>query len=127
MSRPGLKWHLHLSFVSHAHDFAVAVDVAVEHLRGTKRLCIVGAELGNIRGTGQDRWDVHSRQDVPRVASEILKAFAAIGLPFLERYSSLAEILNVLRTNPREARLIKPLSANPVAEAAAIEAASRDA
>jgi hypothetical protein len=127
-SRPDCHWHLHLAFVNHAHDFDVIVDVAVEHMRGRKRLCIVGAELGNIRGTGQHRWGINSIDDVPRAASGIMEFFGSTGLPFLERYSNVAEILKVFRTNPREARLIGPLASDPVAKAALIEErACRDA
>jgi hypothetical protein len=121
--RGNVTWHLHLAFITHRDDdFDVVVDVAVEHKRGRERVCIVGAELGNIRGTGQHRWTVASVDDVPIATQGILDEFSATGLPFLERYSNLPEILRVMRASPKDARLIMPLVADPVAEAASIEA-----
>jgi hypothetical protein len=118
-------WYLHLTFVNHLHDFDVVTDDAVEHVRERKRVCIVGAELGNLRGTGQHRWGVSSPGDVPRVASDIVDLLESTGQPFLERFSSLTEVLRVLRNSPNEARLIMPFASDPNVEAASIEARSR--
>jgi hypothetical protein len=123
--RANVTWHLHLAFVNHRDDdFDVVADVAVEHKRGRERVCIVGAELGNIRGTGQCRWAVASVDDVPIATRGILDVLSSTGLPFLERYSSLPEILRVMRSSPNDARLLMPLVADPVSEAASIEARS---
>jgi hypothetical protein len=115
-------WSLHLAFVNHAADFDVVANVAVEHLAKRQRICIVGAELGNIAGTGQQRWPVASQADVQPAAAGMWRLFTEIGLPFLQRYSRLAEILRTLRQEPKTARLICPLVQDPASEAAAIEA-----
>jgi hypothetical protein len=114
-------WSLHLAFIKHKPDFDVVADVAVEHIQAGKRLCIVGAELGNICGTGQHRWQIASEQQVQAVTSGILDLFTTVGLPFMERYSVLSEVLRVLRADPAQARLICPLVKDHCAEAALIE------
>jgi len=52
------KWYVHLSFANYGNNFNVAMDVAVEHLMKKQRICILGAELGTIRGTGWHTWNV---------------------------------------------------------------------
>jgi hypothetical protein len=118
----GCTHYLHLSFVNHVADFDVIADVAVEHLHKRQRICIVGAELGNIAGTGQHRWHVSSTSEAWAAAAGIVQLFQEVGIPFLKRYSSLGEVLRVLREEPKEAQLICPLAQDPVAEALCIEA-----
>lgn len=115
------KWYLHLAYINHVNDFDVVVDVAVEHLRGKQRICMLGAELGNIVGTGQHRWSVETASDVAGVAKEVVSLFGEVGLPFLNRFSSLPEVIHVLRTDLEMSRLIFPFTKDPAADADAIE------
>ena len=68
----------------------------------------MGAELGNIMVTGQHRWTVNDEGDIPAAADGIVSYFRVVGLPFLERFSSLEETFRVLHEGGREARLICP-------------------
>ena len=117
----GCNQTLHLSFVNHVDDFDVVGNVAVEHLIKRKRLCVVGAELGNILGTGQQRWPVSSATQASLAANGVVELFQKVGVPYLERYSSLAEVLRVLREEPQNAWLLSPLAKDFAAEANAIE------
>ena len=122
MSEVGCIHYLHLSFVNHVANFDVVADVAVEHVHKKRRICIVGAELGNIVGTGQHRWHVSSPSEALAAAAGVVQLFQEVGIPFLKRYSNLGEVLRVLREEPKEARLICPLAQDPVAAARCIEA-----
>lgn len=106
-----------LSFISHAADFDVVADVAVEHLANGKRICIVVAERGNIAGPGQHRWPVSSDVQPQKASEGVHTFFNEVGLPFLQRFSSLTEVIRVLRNEPGTARLICPLVKDFEAEA----------
>lgn len=115
---------LHIAFVAHPDDFDFSLDVAirfeaVEALRNRDRSDLskkdaartfsLGAELGNLAGTGNARWTIRSAPDVPRVARASLQLFRQVGLPFLERFSSLEEVDRVLHANGAEAELLAPI------------------
>jgi hypothetical protein len=121
----GGRLFFHLAFIPHAADFDVTADVAVRHEaveharhadnrlisdREKKKTATVGAELGNLLGTGQHRWTVRDEQDIPLVVTSILKMFRHIGCPFLERYSSLSETRRVLAEDTALSRLICPIA-----------------
>ena len=114
---------LHISFINHKRDFDVTADVAVRHhvvedVRNQgrpylaeaekKQTATIGAELGNIAGRGQHRWAIIDRNDIPSAADGIVSYFRGVGLPFLERFSSLRETFEVLRGGSKESRLICP-------------------
>lgn len=111
------RWFLHVTFANHVHDFDVVADVAVEHLLGKHRICIVGAELGNIQGTGQHRWGVDSPSSTTAAAHGVETLFNEIGTPFLDCFSSIEEVLRVYRMDREMARLINPFEQNPQVEA----------
>lgn len=94
----------HMAFVEHPHDFDVVADVAVRFdqvedlVNGNNTLLSkkekgqtysLGAELGNISGQGQLRWNVASVADVERVADQLVESFKAIGLPYLDIVSTM--------------------------------------
>jgi hypothetical protein len=111
------KWYLHLAFVNHVDDFDVVVDLAVEHLMGKQRICILGAELGNILGTGQHRWSVGPNSSALAAAKSVQALFDEVGVPFLKRFTELAEVVRILRTDEKTTRLIFPFEQNPALEA----------
>lgn len=105
----GNIWHFHIAFVNHADDFDCIGDVAIEFKSNNQRLCVVGAELGNIAGIGQKRFTVGNVQQSTESANSIYKYFEAVGLPFLQRYSLPSEVINTLTAGGKEAMLISPI------------------
>lgn len=114
----------HISFVKHKYDFDVTADVAIrvdelEDLinefndrltKAEKRQTFtIGAELGNIADGREKRWTVTNASDILEVAASILSAFETVGLPYLEKYSSLEAILEVLSKNDRLGWLHSPI------------------
>jgi hypothetical protein len=113
---------LHLAFIYHQpFDLDVVADAniridgvehAIERSRTENRgrdAATIGAELGNIAGTGQIRWTIASESDVPVATTGIVSAFKSIGLPFIEKYSDLDRLFEVLVDDKDEACLIMPL------------------
>jgi len=109
---------LHLAFVRHSTDFDVVADVAVrfdelERLRNRIRQDLsdreknatysLGAELGNIARTGQRRWNVASQEDINPAAEQLVNSFAEIGLPYLERVSTLEKVYALLAVPSEDA------------------------
>jgi hypothetical protein len=112
---------MHLTFINHANDFDAVVDVAIEYVRNRKRVCIFGAQLGNIAGVGQTRHRVGGERDIPAAVEGILSELNAIGIPFLERLSRPDEVLSVLKRGGREANLISPLKETHAEQIRALE------
>ncbi len=108
-SEEGFVWYLHIGCINHLEDFDAVADVAVEFKAGKERLCIVGAELGNIEGRGQLRFPVSNREAAKSSAFELYEHFNERGLPFLRKYSDPAEVVGTLRNGGAEAMLISPL------------------
>ena len=106
----GLVWYLHLGCINHMEDFDAVGNVAVEFKAGKERVCIVGAELGNIRGTGQHRFPVSSGEEAKASAIELYRCFNEHGLPFLRKYSDPATVLSSLTHGGKEAMLISPIT-----------------
>ncbi|ESE40221.1 hypothetical protein SHD_3350 [Shewanella decolorationis S12] len=104
-----LIWYLYISCINHDSDFDAVGNVAVEYLSGKERICIVGAELGNIEGCGQTRFPVSSLNEAIDSAHALFKFFEEIGLPFLTKYSQPKEVVSVLRSGGKSAMLISPL------------------
>jgi hypothetical protein len=117
----GTLWFMHLSFINHEQDFDIVVDVAVEFARGRKSVCVVGAQLGNIAGIGQTRFEVTGIGDIPSAVEGILREFETVGVPFLDRFSRPTEVLSVLKQGGREAGLISPISARHAQQIQALE------
>lgn len=124
---PGGRASLHLAFIKHPADFDVVADVAVrfddleDMVNATnarlskaekKQTYSLGAELGNIAGTGQMRWQVTPDSDVEQVAQRIAGAFTRIGLPYLEAASTLAGAYGLLTTPGKGASLHSPIHAS---------------
>ena len=118
---------LHLAFVDHPGDFDVVADVAVrlddlEDLINASNTLLsnkekgqtysLGAELGNISGKGQMRWNVASLFEVDQVADQLVAAFKSIGLPYLDRASTLEGAYELLVSPGRAAWLHSPIHAS---------------
>ncbi|HTG14334.1 MAG TPA: hypothetical protein VK747_03605 [Blastocatellia bacterium] len=68
----------------------------------------LGAELGNISEGRQKRWSLASRDAIDNVARSIMEAFAAIGRPYLEKYSAMESALEALSQDDKTAQLHSP-------------------
>ena len=106
-----LRQYVHVAFINHDTDFHAVIDVAIEFIQRRKRVCIVGAELGNIAGVGQRRFAVSSELQAACAATEAFAYFNQIGRPFLTRFSNPAEVIAVLLAQGPEARLLSPIEA----------------
>lgn len=101
-------WSFHISCINHTEDFDAVGDVAVEFKAGKERICIVGAELGNIEGIGQNRFPVSNSAEAKLSAVRLHEHFKEHGLPFLRRYSNPVEVVSTLKNSDKEAMLISP-------------------
>lgn len=123
---PTGKVAFHLAFIEHPQDFEVVADVAVrfEELEGLVnrdnrllskkdkgRTYSLGAELGNLAGTGQMRWQVTSVADVIETADRIVDAFRRIGIPYLDRATTMEGAYELLTAAGRDAWLHCPIHA----------------
>ena len=121
---PGGRASLHLAFIKHPSDFDVIADVAVrfdelEEIVNASNLLLsekekgqtysLGAELGNISGEGQMRWNVASPSEVEQVADRLVAKFKAIGLPYLEKASTLIGAYELLTSPGSGAWLHSPI------------------
>jgi hypothetical protein len=119
----GGRWFFHVAFIPHKADFDTTADVSVRHdaveralhagnsltsEREKKKTATIGAELGNLRGTGQHRWTVRGERDVVPVVKSMLEILSEVGYPFLQRFSSLGETRRVLSEDSAFSRLICP-------------------
>lgn len=120
---PGGESRFHLAFIDHGSDFDITADVAVrfnalEEMvnkyegfiseRERKQTCSLGAELGNIAGTGQMRWRVATVGDLDSAATGIVEAFEKIGVPYLQSASTMQSAYELL-SSPGKAWLHNPL------------------
>lgn len=120
--RPDGRETLHLAFIRHPSDFHVVADVGIR-FDALEELCFVphpllsqkdkaktysfGAELGNIAGVGQKRWELATIDDIEPLAEGIYADFMSIGVPFLERLSTLEKAFDLVNRPWREASLYK--------------------
>jgi len=124
-----VRWFLHIAFVRHPENLDLIADVAIRHnaiedrLVGTrahlkpserKRTATIGVDLGNYADGRQQRWTIRSADEVKPVVADMIRIFQKFGLSFLERFSSLHELVRVLDLNDREASLICPVPATRV-------------
>ena len=134
-SLPFGRWSFHAAFINHDTDVDVTADVAVrvdavEDLvhsgnkllsdREKQQTATIGAELGNIADHRQRRWTIASMSDVQRVAGAMLDEFQKFGLPYLERYSDLNKMLDILSGNDAAAWLHSPVHAERCKRAVAL-------
>ncbi len=105
----GNVWHFHISCINHSADFDCTGDVAVEFKSEKVRICIVGAELGNIEGVVQKRFSVSNEQQVIESADALYNYFCAVGIPFLHRYNLPSVVVDTLISGGKEALLISPV------------------
>jgi len=105
-----ITWYFHISCINHVGDFDGVGDVAIEFKKGKERICIIGAELGNIEGQGQKRFKVSNRKDAKSSAASICELFLRVGLPFLQKYSDPYRVISTLENGGEEAMLISPFA-----------------
>lgn len=113
-----------MGFIPHEVEVDVTANVAirvdaVEDLinrntlllstRDQRRTATMGIELGNLADHRQRRWTLGKREDVEAVASGILHEFEKFGLPYLERFSDLGAMFEVLSRNDQSAWLHSPI------------------
>lgn len=120
-SLPGRNLFVHVGFINHDRDFDATLDVSVEFLVAKQRLCIIGASLGNIEGTGQVRYSVASEQSAVSAAHQAAAHLQRVGFPFLKRFCSAEATLAVLKAGGPEAQLISPLLQLHAQQIAALE------
>lgn len=105
---------VHLSFIDHANEFDITVDVAirfdeVESLANSQsnlltkkekeKTSTLGVEIGNLSIGEQRRWTVCSQEEVPSVAESILEAFEKFGDPYLMKYSAMDSAYELLSSD----------------------------
>ena len=103
------KVYFHVACIKRIADFDAVGDVAVEILSKRKRVCIVGAELGNLQGIGQQHFHVYDSQSAVSAAQNIHRVFLDIGSNFIARFSDPNNILFTLQKGGPEAMLISPI------------------
>ncbi|WP_305910075.1 DUF4304 domain-containing protein [Methylomarinum sp. Ch1-1] len=126
---------VHLSFINHADDFDVTVDVAirfdeVEDLVNSKnnlltkkekeRTCTLGIELGNLSVGEQKRWSISSEEQISLVADSILEDFEKFGNPYLLKYSSVNSAYELLSSDEKSVWKHCPFHATRAKKAIAI-------
>jgi hypothetical protein len=117
-------WAVHVAFIPHRSDFDLTLDVAIRHNvveerldrtfahlapRDRRKTASIGVELGNYAEGQQHRWTIRQSVEVSPIVADMLKHYRQLGVPILERFSSLAELARVLEEDGREASLICPL------------------
>lgn len=113
---------IHFAFFQRGSSLQSAINVAirfdaVEKLIGPFRPWLsarekrekftLGAELGNIAGTGYRTFDI--AEDVGRAADEMMALIAAVGLPYLHEFSDPEVALKVLLRDDEVGRLHMPM------------------
>lgn len=110
LKRDDVVWFFHISCINHESDFDAVGNVAVEYLSGKERVCIIGAELGNIEGSGQKRFSVSSSDEAIISARSLCDFFVKVGQPFLHKFSNPNEVISTLKCGGKEAMLISPFT-----------------
>ncbi|KGK10060.1 hypothetical protein [Vibrio navarrensis] len=126
---------VHLSFIEHADDFDVTVDVAVrfdevEDLVNSKNNLLtkkekagtstLGVELGNLSTGEQKRWSISSEDQISSVTDSILDAFDKLGEPYLLKYSSMGAAYELLSSDEKSVWKHCPFHATRAKKAIAI-------
>lgn len=100
--------YIHFSFINHVDDFDVTTDVAIEYRKNKERICIIGAEIGNIQGIGQKRHNIRSISSAKDAIESVAQDLTEIGMPFLEKYRNPSQVIRALEDGGAEAMLISP-------------------
>jgi hypothetical protein len=82
-----------------AVENAIRVSDPLLRQKDFERRATVGSELGGLEGGDQRRFAVESPTEIDPVAAEIVAAVEMIGVPFLKKFSSLENCLEVLSDN----------------------------
>jgi len=117
-----VRQYVHLTIAKDRSLAQVSIDVAVRihaieetidgqegSSKNSRDRATVGVELGNWTGAGWRSWNLATPEDVAPVRAALVAEFRRVGQPFLERFSSVAEIQQVLSKGGDEARLVCPL------------------
>jgi len=119
----GGRQSCHVSFIKHSDDFDVTADVAVrfdaledmvnaDSIFLSKKLKAntysIGCELGNLVYGEQHRWSVLSADDVTKTAEAIGDFFVLYGLPYLEKYSDMETVFDLIAPHPERVCLHAP-------------------
>ncbi len=114
---------IHLAFIQGGSRLQSAVDVAirfdaVEKLidpfrpwltdRAKRDMFTIGAELGNVAGTGYRTFEVG--EDIGRTADEMMVLIGAVGLPYLQELADPEAAFDVLVRDDRVGRLHSPMA-----------------
>lgn len=117
---------VHLSFIKHADDFDVTVDVGVrfdevEELVNSNNNLLTkkekigaatfGVELGNLSIGEQMRWNISSEDQISSVTNSILDAFDKFGEPYLLKYSSMESAYELLSSDEKNVWIHCPFHA----------------
>lgn len=126
---------VHLSFIEHADDFDVTVDVAVrfndvEDLVNSKNKLLtkreklgtstLGVELGNLSTDEQKRWNISSEDQISSATDSIMDAFDKLGEPYLLKFSSMDNAHKLLSSDEKNSWKHCPFHATRAKKAIAI-------
>ncbi|MBP6519385.1 hypothetical protein [Shewanella sp.] len=109
LKQKNVIWYFHIACINHASDFYAVGSVSVEYIIENERVCSIGAELGNIEGSGQTRFAISNPIEAKLSAQQLFAFFEKIGLVFLQRYSNPTEVISTLQKGGKEAMLISPI------------------
>ena len=127
---PQASHDFQITFANYRHNsgyyFNVGAYVGVEHkalmelreevnrnIETTKQHSLWGVSTYLINIVGADEmteWNVFSEEDIPGVCERIMEAFKQVALPYMERFSSLEEILAVTMKDDGTGGLYSPLN-----------------
>lgn len=108
---------VHLSFINHVTDFDITVDVSiridrVEDManasnkllkdREKKMTYTIGTEIGNFINGRQKRWTIDKVEDIGPVCDDIFKCVMEVAVPYIDKYSELENIYEVLLRDDKE-------------------------
>jgi hypothetical protein len=110
-------------FVSHRSDFDVVLNVEIQFHDWRQdtgaRLQVksgepqskayLGGELGNLSGTGQQRWTVAKASDLAGANQSMVAMFGSVALPYFNKYDNPTNALNVLERDDRSAWAYNPV------------------
>ena len=101
-------YYFHISCINHVNDFDAVGDISIEFKDGKNRICIIGAELGNIEGIGQNRFPVSNDVEARASAINLHQCFEKCGLEFIQKYSDPVLVVDTLKRGGMDAQLISP-------------------
>jgi len=126
---------VHLSFINHAYEFDITVDVAIrfnqieemvnsENTNLTKKekkeTTTLGVELGNLSVGEQKRWTISSDEKLSLVSDSIVEKYKRFGDPYLLKYSSMVSAYELLASDDKSVWKHCPFHATRAKKAIAI-------